>query len=121
MIRFLKPLIIFSILVSGNLAIAQSPSFELNGKDTINKIDAEDKKQGKWIVTNKIKNLPDYAEDQKVEEGVYTDNKKTGIWKEYYPNGGLKNKITFVNNRPNGYAIMYHDNGKISEEGLWQN
>jgi len=108
----------FSAAVSGYCQVA---SFELLGKDTINKVDAEGRRQGKWIVSNKIKNLPDYKEDQKVEEGIYSDNKKTGIWKEYYPSGGLKNKITFENNRPNGYAIMYHENGKISEEGLWKN
>jgi antitoxin component YwqK of YwqJK toxin-antitoxin module len=33
----------------------------------------------------------------------------------------MKNKLTFVNGRPDGYAIMYHENGKISEEGNWKN
>lgn len=103
------------------VGFAQLQSFEMLGKDTINKVDNQERKQGKWIITNAIKNLPDYQDDQKVEEGVYLDNKKTGVWKEYYPNGNLKNKITFENNRPNGYAIMYHDNGKVSEEGLWKN
>jgi antitoxin component YwqK of YwqJK toxin-antitoxin module len=32
----------------------------------------------------------------------------------------MKNKLTFVNGRPDGYAIMYHENGKISEEGNWK-
>lgn len=121
----LKKLPIFFFLLISLLyegwAYGQLQSFEMSGKDTINKVDAEGHKQGKWVVTNKIKNLPDYKDDQKVEEGMYADNKKTGIWKEYYPNGNVKNKITFENNRPNGYAIMYHDNGKISEEGLWKN
>ncbi|MGZ4048335.1 MAG: toxin-antitoxin system YwqK family antitoxin, partial [Bacteroidia bacterium] len=53
----------------------------------------------------------------------YIDSKKTGIWKEYYPNddNSIKSVITYENNRPNGYAKMYHDNGKIKEEGLWKN
>lgn len=88
--------------------------------DSLNFTDASDKKQGKWIVTGKMAHKPAYADDQKVEEGMYQDGKKVGIWKEYYPNNSLKSKITFENGRPNGYAIMYHDNGKIKEEGLWQ-
>ena len=101
--------------------VSLAQSYELLNKDTINVVDQEGKKQGRWIVLNKVKKLPDYTDEQKVEEGKYQDNKKEGIWKEYYPNNNLKNKITFENNRPNGYAIMYHDNGKISEEGLWKN
>lgn len=114
-------ILFFVLFVFRSLSYAQWTSFEMNGTDTINRVDEQDRKQGKWIVTNNIKNLPDYTEDQKVEEGTYKDNKKVGIWKEYYPNNALKNKITFENGRPNGYAIMYHDNGKISEEGLWKN
>jgi len=62
-----------------------------------------------------------YTDDQKIEEGRYVDSKKTGIWKEYYPNNNTKSIITYENNRPNGYAKMYHENGKIKEEGLWKN
>ena len=113
--------LVIGLLLFQGTAYPQWASFEMNGTDTINREDNNSLKQGKWIVTNKIKNLPDYEEDQKVEEGVYKDNKKVGKWKEYYPNKQLKNVITFENGRPNGYAIMYHDNGKVSEEGLWKN
>ena len=67
--------------------------------------------------------LPDKEELKlnKVEEGKYVDSKKTGLWKEYYPNTNVKSVITYENNRPNGYAKMYHDNGKIKEEGMWKN
>ncbi len=101
---------------------AQSQSFEMdvNGVDTINKIDVTGKKQGKWVVRGKHKPGSCYAMDAKVEEGKYENNRKTGIWIEYYCNGNMKNKLTFVNGRPDGYAIMYHENGKISEEGNWK-
>ena len=101
-----------------NTALAQVPA----GADTTNNFtDAAGKKQGKWVILNKMVHKPGYTDDQKVEEGRYVDSKKVGIWKEYYPNNNLKSKITYENNRPNGYAIMYHDNGKIAEEGLWKN
>ena len=96
-------------------------TFEMFNNDTINKTDVEGKRQGFWIIRNSMKKLPNYRDDQKVEEGKYVDSKKTGKWKEYYPNDKPKNVITFENNRPNGYAIMYHENGKISEEGMWKN
>ena len=102
------------------LSNTQSQTFELVGKDTLNKIDIAGKKQGKWILRGKHKPGTCYQPEQKIEEGKYGDNRKTGSWIEYFCNGNMKNKLTFVNGRPDGYAIMYHDNGKISEEGNWK-
>jgi antitoxin component YwqK of YwqJK toxin-antitoxin module len=102
------------------VSVAQPQSYELEGNDTINVVDAFGKKQGKWIIRGKHKPGTCYAPEQKVEEGLYKENRKTGLWTEWYCNGNLKNKITFVNGRPDGYAIMYHENGKISEEGIWK-
>ena len=102
---------------------AQPQSFELdpsNGKDSINIIDFTGLKQGRWIIFGKTKPNTCYQPTSKIEEGKYADNKKNGIWKEYFCNGNTKNKITFQNGRPDGYAIMYHENGKISEEGTWK-
>jgi antitoxin component YwqK of YwqJK toxin-antitoxin module len=115
----MKKFTLVLLLITCGISLAQS--FELYKQDTINVVDAEGRKQGKWIIFNKVKNLPDYPPDAKVEEGKFVDNKKAGPWKEYYPNGTLKNKITFSNNRPDGYAVMYHENGKIAEEGVWKN
>ena len=49
-----------------------------NKKDTINKIDVEGKKQGKWIVLGKTKTESCYASSAVVEEGFYVENKKIG-------------------------------------------
>ena len=48
--------------------------------DTLNKIDENNMKQGHWVYTNKMKNLPNYKEDQVVEEGDYDNDKKIGKW-----------------------------------------
>ena len=117
----MKKLILLFLSVSlTNLAQSQSWGLDENGKDTINKIDIAGKKQGKWILRGKDKPGTCYTEKQKIEEGKYADNRKTGSWIEYFCNGNMKNKLTFVNGRPDGYAIMYHENGKISEEGNWK-
>ena len=92
-----------------------------NSKDTINYTDAGGKKQRKWILFGKHKPNTCYQLTQKVEEGNYAENRKIGIWMEYFCNGQAKNKITFVNGRPDGYAIVYFENGKIQEEGQWKN
>ncbi|MBN8703270.1 MAG: hypothetical protein J0M08_09400 [Bacteroidetes bacterium] len=96
-------------------------SFEIYKKDTINKLDSEGKKHGFWIFFGRMKKLPGYADDQKVEEGKFSESKKIGLWKEYFANGNIKNKIPYENGRPSGYAVIYHENGKIYEEGLWKN
>ncbi|MCE3228914.1 MAG: hypothetical protein K0S32_3465 [Bacteroidetes bacterium] len=100
-------------------SIAQT--WEMNGKDTINYTDVAGKKQRKWILFGKHKPGGCHTAAQKVEEGEYKENRKTGVWMEYFCNGTPKNKITFVNGRPDGYAIVYYDNGKVQEEGTWKN
>jgi len=94
-------------------------SFEMSGNDTINRIDMNNLKQGHWIYYGKDKRLPNYADDQIVEEGEYIDNRKNGIWKKYFDNGKLQNEITYKNSRPNGHAKIYYKNGNLKEEGMW--
>jgi antitoxin component YwqK of YwqJK toxin-antitoxin module len=93
------------------------------GKDSLNpnQTDGQGKRTGFWKITGELVNLPDYGPKSLVEEGKYENGLKTGIWKHYFSNGVLQNRLTFVDNRPNGYAIMYHENGKIYEEGIWKN
>jgi antitoxin component YwqK of YwqJK toxin-antitoxin module len=113
-----KLFFIVLFFISINIVFAQS--YELLNGDTINRIDANKMKQGHWVITGKIKKLPGYGEDSKIEEGDYLDNKKVSTWIQYYSNGKIKNEIPFVNNRPNGYAKMYYESGKLSEEGMWK-
>lgn len=95
--------------------------FVVLGNDTVNRTDANGRRQGKWIVFGSSRPGECWATDQKVEEGRYTDGKKTGIWFEYYCNGNVKARVTFSNGRPGGPVKLFHENGKILEEGVWQN
>lgn len=104
------------IILTCQIALAQS-----NSNDTLNQIDPSGLKQGYWIVYNSIKKLPAYPTEAKVEEGKFSDSKKTGIWKVFFPEGTIKSEITYLNNRPTGYAKMFYSNGKIQEEGNWEN
>jgi len=100
---------------------ASSQGYEMFGKDTVNKVDGNGRKQGKWVLLGRHKPGGCYGADQKAEEGTYLDNRKTGTWIDYYCNGKMRSKLTFANGRPDGYAQMFHENGKISEEGVWKN
>ncbi len=57
----------------------------------INKTDAKGQRQGYWIIKGDMVNDAAYKPESKVEEGRYSDNRKDGLWKKYWPNG----KITF--------------------------
>jgi len=115
----MKKIVTFILSIAYLGTVAQT--YEVIGKDTINFEDINGKRQGKWIITNKLLHRECYTDDQKVEEGKYVDSKKTAFWQEFFCNKKLKSKIYYENNRPNGYAIIYHENGKIKEEGMWKN
>jgi antitoxin component YwqK of YwqJK toxin-antitoxin module len=117
----MKKVILIFLFIICKVGLAQSSAPK--GKDSlaINHVDDQGKKQGPWKILGEFANLPDYAPKSIVEEGKYNNSLKVGVWKHYFPSGVLQNKLTYENNRPNGYAIMYHENGKISEEGNWKN
>lgn len=116
----MKQFITSIFILSGSLASAQSYEVLPNSTDTINFIDQVGKKQGKWIVMGKHKPGQCYKPTQKIEEGSYTDNRKTGNWFEYYCNGNKKSEAMFVNGRPDGYSISYFESGNKKEEGNWK-
>jgi len=118
---FLNIVRLFFVLLLVNFKMVAAQTYEVIENDTVNVIDANGKKQGKWIITNNLLGKECYANDQKVEEGKYSNSKKSGFWKEYFCNKNIKSKIYYDNNKPNGYAIIYHENGKIKEEGMWKN
>jgi len=109
-----RRIIITTLFLFGFISLVIGQSFKIHNNDTINLVDANNKKQGKWIYFFKSK--PTLIE----KEGVYKDNRKKGVWKTRYLNGNLKSEITYKNNRPDGYAKIYYENGKVSEEGIWR-
>lgn len=104
--------------------MAQAQTYELDPvsrKDTINFTDNLGKKQGKWVLYGKHKPNQCYSLTQVAETGRYQENRKTGEWLEYFCNGNPKNKVTFINGRQDGRAVVFYESGKIKEEGNWKN
>jgi uncharacterized protein len=78
-------------------------------------MDSAGRKQGYW------KNYKDeYGKSYLYEEGAYINNRKEGLWTQYYSGGKLKNKIEYKDGKINGKTIMYHANGNIDENGTWK-
>lgn len=95
---------IFTILLAGHL-FAQN--------DSLNITDQNQLKQGPWIQYFENSN-------QVFEAGTYLNNLKTGLWKQFTLEGLSISEITYINDKPNGYAKLYHSNGQLAEEGLWK-
>ncbi len=113
--------LVFTISFLFFALIVSAQGFEAQDTSKTNYIDENGLKQGHWIYTNAEKHLPGYRDDQLVEDGFFKDNLRVGIWKKYYENGNLEFELTYMGNRPSGYAVFYYRNGKVSEEGVWKN
>jgi antitoxin component YwqK of YwqJK toxin-antitoxin module len=118
----MKRVILTSFLLASFL-FSNAQSFELHSSltDTINMTDANGKKKGKWVIMGRHKPGSGYHEMQKIEEGMYKDNKRVGVWKEYYSNSNLKSTITYIDGKPHGSTTLFYENGNLKEEGTWIN
>lgn len=65
-----------------------------------NYTDANGKKQGYWIITNRMRNLPGYDSNARIEEGEYYNNMREGEWIEYNADGSVKSRTTFKDDQP---------------------
>jgi antitoxin component YwqK of YwqJK toxin-antitoxin module len=92
--------------------LAYSQSYEIYNNDTVNVRDANNKKQGLWLVF-------DHYKEKIIEKGTYKDGRKDGVWTAYYPSGQVKHEITFKNGKAIGPAKFYYETGLVSEEGYW--
>lgn len=95
------------------------PLVGISQGDTLNRVDAEGKKYGYWIISGKDKKHYGYAEFSIYEEGFYVEGRKEGKWIQYYPNQNLKHELEYKNNRPNGKFKIYFESGELEEKGKW--
>jgi antitoxin component YwqK of YwqJK toxin-antitoxin module len=86
----------------------------LGQKDSLNRVDAEGKKQGHWKNHESVEGTSVLT-----SEGSYLDNERTGIWTQYYSNGTVKSRKHFVNGYVNGSVIEYFPDGTMKEKGSW--
>lgn len=71
-------------------------------------------RNGKWKEFNKRAVL--------ISEGHYVNNKKHGVWREYYDtNGGLMIEETYWHGVQHGRFASFHPNGQLLSEGQFEN
>lgn len=99
----------------------QAQSYEVVKHDTINILDRNNFKTGWWVIRGKNKPKTCYHMDQKIEEGNYVNNRKDGVWIEYYCNSNMRSKLTYINGVLNGYAVFYDEKGHVLKEGAFKN
>ena len=102
------PLLFISIAAS-----SQCKSYRLtNNGDTINCIDNNDKRQGKWSVrVEGVRGEPGYE-----EEGIYKDGKKEGVWRVYTSMGDLSAIERYRWGNKDGKSQYYSIAGPVREE-----
>ncbi|OYZ02924.1 MAG: hypothetical protein B7Y37_00310 [Sphingobacteriia bacterium 28-36-52] len=108
--RFLLlPLLIFSV----NTIFSQCKSYKLSSKgDTLNCVDFNDLKQGRWIVaTPKLRGEPGFE-----AEGVFKNNRKEGLWRTFNLMGDLIAQENFKWGNKNGRCLYFTLAGLAREE-----
>lgn len=109
---------LLSVFLFAGSTYAQA-SNGLSVQDTVNRVDEMGRKQGYWKVVAPLPDKPDYSAGQLVEEGRYSNSKRVGVWRSYWPNGNVKSEITYTMGRPKGSYTIYYPNGRKEESGSW--
>lgn len=110
--------LILSFMIFPLLVQATSPENNIE-QDNINQKDEQGRKQGKWVILGKDKPSKGYPAENKIEEGNYKNDRKTGLWIMYYKDGTVKLEGEFKNGRPKGNYTKYHPNGEKMESGTF--
>ncbi|HMK05392.1 MAG TPA: hypothetical protein VK489_14420 [Ferruginibacter sp.] len=110
----LLTIIMFLFLMNGH---AQYKSFKLNDAgDTINAIDKNDLKQGKWVIhVDELRGEPGYE-----EEGIFAKGKKEGIWRKYSLTGDIIAVEFYKLGDKHGLQQYYTFLGDLIREESWR-
>jgi hypothetical protein len=95
-------------------AFSQWKSYRLinNGADTINCVDQNDLRQGRWAIKNPgLRGEPGYD-----EEGVYRNGKKEGTWRVYTSMGDLLSIENYRWGNKDGKSQYFNISGIVREE-----
>ena len=114
----MKIFISILILLSGLNASSQWKNYRLinDGKDTVNRIDMNNMKQGEWIVrVESLRGEPGYE-----EEGEFVNNRKEGEWRVFNLMGDLIGIEHYRWGNKDGVAQYFNINGQLRMEQSWK-
>jgi len=107
----------FIFIASISPATAQLKSYQLNPQgDTINAINKEDQKVGKWVIeVGELRGEPGY-----VEEGMYKKGEKHGFWRKYSSQGDLLAVENYILGGKDGLQQYFNFLGDLEREENWR-
>lgn len=112
----MRYLIIFALFFSFG-AQAQWKTYKLTARrDTLNRIDLKDLKQGPWV--EHVEALR--GEEAYDEQGFYKDSKKEGTWKRFTPEGDLLAIENYRYGMKNGKCRYFLFTGELLREESWR-
>lgn len=106
--------LLFVLMTSGN---AQYKDYKLSPMgDTLNAVDKNGLKQGKWVNTiGEIRGEPGFE-----EEGFYKNDKKTGAWRKYNTTGDLIAIENYLFGGKDGLQEYFSFLGSLEKQEEWR-
>lgn len=114
----MKPLLLLISMVLSTTLVAQRwESFLISVKgDTINCIDKQKQKQGRWVIkVEALRGEPGYE-----EEGEFVDSRKEGIWRRYNLTGDLLAMENYRWGFKDGKQMYFTSIGDLLREEAWR-
>ncbi|MBS1513367.1 MAG: hypothetical protein JST86_21195 [Bacteroidetes bacterium] len=104
----------FLFLMNG---VAQYKSYKISEKgDTIDIVDKNGLKQGKWVIhVDELRGEPGYE-----EEGIFKDDKKEGVWRQYNLTSDLIGVENYKFGGKDGIQQYYTFLGDLYREESWR-
>jgi antitoxin component YwqK of YwqJK toxin-antitoxin module len=98
-------------------ATAQYKTYKLSAKgDTLNAIDKNGLKEGKWVVhVNPLRGEPGYE-----EEGIFQKNQKNGMWRKYTLQGDVIAIESYKYGGKDGLSQYFTPLGELDREENWK-
>jgi hypothetical protein len=108
--------VVVGLQLIGLRGYSQWKSYIISPKgDTLNGIDKQDQKQGRWVNHyDELRGEPGYE-----EEGIYKDNRKEGTWRLYSLQGDLTGVEYYKWGMKDGVCQYFGMNGSLLREESW--
>ena len=120
--RSLKEIMRFTLLfitsqILFTTTYAQYKTFEVSPRgDTLNAIDQNNKKQGKWVIhVDPLRGERGYE-----EEGIFNDDKKEGSWRKYTTTGDFIAVENYLHGDKDGLSQYLTPFGQLLREENWR-
>lgn len=113
--RFFVLFLSMQLLHSGIFAQYKKYDLSPNG-DTLNAIDKNDKKQGKWVIhVDPLRGERGYE-----EEGIFVDGRKEGLWRKYTTAGDFIAIENYRYGDKDGTCQYFSPFGELLREEKWR-